>query len=96
MRQVPKHNDSTPWWARYLAGGAIIFGSLLLYGEPNVPGWIALLGIVMAAFMMYEILLGLILIGIAWAFFGLIAAIPTSVAVIIAALIIANSNQKGG
>ena len=40
------------------------------------------------------VILALILGGLAYAFFGLLAAIPVSVAIIIGAMIIANSNSK--
>jgi hypothetical protein len=40
------------------------------------------------------VILALILGGLSYAFFGLLAAIPVSVAIIIGAMIIANSNSK--
>ena len=40
------------------------------------------------------VIFALIFGGLAYAFFGLLAAIPVSVAIIIGAMIIANSNAK--
>ena len=77
-----------------MIGGLALYGSVLIAFDKEYPKWLALLGILMGILMMYEILFGLILIGVAYALFGMVAALPTSVAVIIAALIIANSRQR--
>jgi hypothetical protein len=91
----PDAKDEFPWWLRYPTGLGLIWLSIFhIASSPKVPGWLAFALCIFAVCMMYEILVALILGGIAWAFFGAIAGIPTSVALIIGALIIADSNKK--
>jgi hypothetical protein len=93
--ESPHAKDEFPWWLRYSTGLGMLWLSVFHFaGNPKAPEWLAFaLGIV-ATCMMYEILVALIVGGIAWAFFGAVAGIPTSAALIIGALIIANSNKK--
>jgi hypothetical protein len=91
---MSKQADEIPWWGRYAIGIGLIWYVIHTAYDPDTSRGLIICLIVIAACVMYEILLGLIFIGIAWAIGGAIAGIPTSVAVIIAALIIADSNKK--
>src|SRR4051794_27994912 len=65
-------------------------------GSPKGPSWLAFALCIFAVCMMYEILVALILGGLAWALFGAVARIPISPALIMGAVIIADSNKKTG
>lgn len=98
------------WWARYLAGAILfaIGGFLLDYFLNLEPAkrwnsyihyWLMLIalfgwGIICMKEVFGFVILVLILGGIAYAFFGLLAGVPVSIAIIIGAIIIANSNNK--
>lgn len=91
----PDAKNDFPWWLSYSVGLAIIWFSIFhRVDNTKAPGWLALALCIVAVCMMYEILVALVLGEIAWPIFGAIAGIPTSVALIIGALIIANSNKK--
>jgi hypothetical protein len=80
-----------PWWLRYLVAiGLIVLAVYSSSSNEKDSGILALVMIVIAFFMMHEILVILILGGIAYLIFGAIAALPTSVAIIIGALILAD------
>jgi hypothetical protein len=64
-----------------------------------IPYWLVMFalfswGIICMKEVFGVVVLGLIVGGVAYAVFGLIAGIPVSVAIIIGAMIIANSNKK--
>ena len=96
------------WWARYIAGALLLVaGGLLLDHFLGLePGkkwnshlhywlWLFVLfgwGVICMKELFGFVICALIFGGLAYAFFGLIAGIPVSLAIIIGALIIANSN----
>ena len=98
------------WWARYIAGAVLFVagGFLLDHFVGLEPGkrWNSYIhyGLMMfslfgwAVICMKElfgfIILALIFGGLAYAFFGLLAGIPVSLAIIIGAVIIANANAQ--
>jgi hypothetical protein len=98
------------WWARYIAGIVLfVAGGFLLDHflglEPgkkwnsHLPYWLSLFalfvwGVICMKELFGFIVLAMIFGGLAYAFFGLLAGIPVSVAIIIGAMIIANSNAK--
>jgi hypothetical protein len=98
------------WWARYIAGVVLFVagGFLLDHFLGLEPGkkwnsylhywlWLFVLfgwGVICMKELFGFVILALIFGGLAYAFFGLLAAIPVSVAIIIGAMIIANSNSK--
>lgn len=98
------------WWARYIVGILLfVAGGFLLDHvftlEPgkkwnsHVVYWLCLFilfgwGVVCMKELFGFAIVALIFGGLAYAFFGLIAGIPVSVAIIIGAMIIANANAK--
>lgn len=98
------------WWARYIAGAVLfVAGGFLLdhfvglepgkrwnsyihywFGMFSLFGW----GVICMKELFGFIILALIFGGLAYAFFGLLAGIPVSFAIIIGAMIIANSNAR--
>jgi hypothetical protein len=98
------------WWARYIAGIALFVagGFLLDHFVGLEPGkkwnsyihyWLGLFalfgwGVICMKELFGFIILALIFGGLAYALFGLLAGIPVSLAIIIGAVIIANSNAK--
>ena len=87
---------SAPWWVRYPLVGLIGWG--VRYCCNNFDGlglWTVLILAFFATLALArEVALAAIVGGIVWAIWGVFAAVPTGAAIIIAALIIANSNQK--
>ena len=98
------------WWARYIAGIVLFVSSGLLLDhvlglEPgkkwssHLPYWLWLFvlfcwGVICMKELFGFIILALIFGGLAYAFFGMLAGVPVSVAIIIGAMIIAKSNTK--
>lgn len=86
------------WWVRYpLAVGIIIAAVWLLEANPKMREMNQILigasGIVYPLILMRELSGALIVAAIAYWFFGIVAALPVGVAIIIGALIIANSRH---
>lgn len=91
----PHTKEEFPWWLRYSGGLGLIWVSTShLAGNPKAPEWLAYALGIAAICMMYEVLMALIVGGIVWAFFGAVAGLPTSAALVIGSLIISNSNKK--
>jgi hypothetical protein len=82
------------WWERYLIGIALVAFALYLPEHSGKDAWTPILFMFMAFFFMYEFLIIGIFGLIGYLFFGAIAALPTSVAIIIGAFIIARSRGK--
>jgi hypothetical protein len=98
------------WWARYIAGVVLfVAGGFLLDHFLNLePGkkwnsylhywlWLFALfgwGVICMKELFGFVILALILGGLTYAFFGVLAGIPVSAAILIGAIIIANSNAK--
>jgi hypothetical protein len=98
------------WWARYIAGvGLFIAGGLLLdhflglgpakRWNSYIHYWVVMFalfgwGIICMKEMFGFVFLALIFGGVAYKFFGMIAGMPVSLAIIIGAMIVANSNNK--
>ena len=98
------------WWARYIAGAVLFVagGFLLDHFVGLEPGkrwnsyihyWLGMFslfgwGVICMKELFGFIILALIFGGLAYAFFGLLAGIPVSLAIIIGAVIIANSNAR--
>ena len=80
---------------RYSAAGCLIYLAYQLGAAPNEGGTAAVL-LLIAVGMMYEIIVGVVICALAYWFFGAVATIPTSVAVLIGAYWIAESNKKKG
>lgn len=91
--------DEFPWYLRYpAAAGLISFAVYLLNYDTNAQRWWVPFGLgALALLFMFEILFiaifAAIFGGLVWMAFGAIAGIPTSVAIIIGALIIANGKK---
>jgi hypothetical protein len=83
----------TPWYVRYFFGIALIVGAFNVTPKHD-EWWLPLLMVLFAFFFMYEFLIIGILGLIGYAIFGVIAALPTSVAIIIAGFMIANARSK--
>lgn len=98
------------WWARYTAGAVLfVAGAFLLDHFVGLePGkrwnsyihywlWMFVLfswGVICMKELFGFVIFALIFGGFAYAFFGLLAGIPVSLAIIIGAVIIANSNAR--
>ncbi|HKT98058.1 MAG TPA: hypothetical protein VJS30_16260 [Paraburkholderia sp.] len=86
-------------FVRYPAAALLLYGAYFLATQANVQhaGWFAALAVLYAAILARELTGALILAaivgGIAWAAAGMLAGIPTGAAIIIGALIIANSKR---
>lgn len=84
---------------RYPAAALALYGAYYLATQANVRhgGWFAAAAVVIAAALARELTGALILAaivgGIVWAVAGMLAGIPTGAAIIIGALIIANSKK---
>lgn len=87
-------------FVRYPAAALMLYGAYYFATQANVRhgGWFAAAAVVIAAALARELTGALILAaifgGITWAAAGMLAGIPTGAAIIIGALIIANSNKK--
>ncbi len=86
-------------FVRYPAAALALYGAYYLVTQANVQhgGWFAAAAVVIAAALARELTGALILAaivgGIVWAVAGMLAGIPTGAAIIIGALIIANSKK---
>jgi hypothetical protein len=87
------HPKPMRWWQRYLIGVGLIASAIYM---PSLPGkeWVPVVMAILAFFFMYEFLIIGIFGLIGYVMFGAIAALPTSVAIIIGAWIIASSRSK--
>jgi hypothetical protein len=98
------------WWARYIAGAVLFVagGFLLDHFVGLEPGkrwnsyihyWLGMFvlfgwGVICLKELFGFVILALVFGGLAYALFGLLAGIPVSLAIIIGAVIIANSNAR--
>lgn len=86
------------WWVRYIVGVALAYLSYSLYFDYQVKVVIPVIFFLSSLFCLKEAvgyLIGIsIFVGLAYAAFGLIAALPVAVAIIIGALIIATAIKK--
>ena len=93
----PKPADEFPWYFRYPLAIAVIVGLFEMPDNAAQHWWVPVVMVCFAAVLMFEILvfavLAAIIGGLVSLFFGAVAGIPTSAAIIIGALIIANSNK---
>lgn len=85
--------DGFPWYFRYLTAVFLIYLSCTLPTQQD-NGVPSLVLMVIGVCSMYEILGGIILCAVVYWVFGALAAVPTSVAVLVGAYWIAESNKK--
>lgn len=91
---------SAPWWLRYPVGAATLYGAFVFgFQSQRKGGW--LLGVLLSIIcigLVRELFLGIVLAvlvgGGLWALGAAIAALPVSLAIIIGAMIIANSGRR--
>ena len=89
------------WWLYCPAAGALFVAAYYVNQDPSQGSgtwaviWI-LLGLWVARKAILVLLALLVFGGLAWLFFGAIAALPVSVAVIVGAIIIALSIRRDG
>lgn len=88
------NSDNLPWYVRYMLGIGMIYLALKHGDSPVTSGWVLAFLYIGGLLMMYEVMFLALLAVLAWAFFGALAGIPTSIAVLIGAWMIANSNKK--
>lgn len=86
------------WWVRYIVGIALAYLSYSLYYDYQVKAVVPVVIFLASLFCLKEVvgyLIGIsIFVGLAYAAFGFIAALPVAVAIIIGALIIASAIKK--
>jgi hypothetical protein len=91
---------SAPWWLRYPFSTLVFYGAYYTTLEWNARGhWVAgILLFIIGLGLVRELFFGLLLAAATWFLLSVmgaaIAALPISVAIIIGAMIIANSNQR--
>jgi hypothetical protein len=87
-------------FVRYPATALVLYGAYYLAAQANLrhSEWLAAAAVVVAATLARELTGALLLAaiggGIVWALAGMFAGVPVGAAIIIGALIIANSNKK--
>jgi hypothetical protein len=91
---------SAPWWLRYPVGFGVVYGAFAFgFQSDRKAGWfIGLLFSIIALGLLRELFFGIALAllvgGGLYAVGAAIAALPVSVAIIIGAMIIANSGKR--
>lgn len=96
------HEDfpySAPWWLRYPSGLAVFTWSYYAYDPEKKFGWLfPILLAIIALGLLRELFLAALLavaVGLGlWAFGAAVAALPVSIAIIIGAMIIAQSMRR--
>jgi hypothetical protein len=92
----PQDDLGTRWYVRYAIVGCFLWFAFWISTNESMARlwWLALMAVLVAACLAWEILLLLLAGGLLYVFFGAVAALPVSVAIIIGALMIADSKSK--
>lgn len=92
-RQKQAESDDK-WYVRYPLAALMLFGSVYLIQDSPKLWWVALCGVIVAAFQAREISLIALAFGGIWFLFKGIASLPVSAAIIVGAMIIAAALRK--